>query len=280
MANIAPIKKSKSIGSKGLSRGFKFRWWMAVVIIASVAIVGILVLRFSKASVIPPEEIAKIQSGIIIETSVTGINIKYPPYNYERSFNAVESLRASQDPDEYDRLNALIMADLEKIYIKNNPGAGQSTAPATTANPATPADTSTDPTASGDTSTDPTASDATEGSESVTKTDNGSTSDETKDLGQVSGYTKFIYDPSNKNDIKSLNLLIDNKIVKIVKKPPFEFSLDSLAYSNGKHKMQLVITKKDNTQSDNNYSVEIKNSSLFSRLLYYIGLPWTVVLPN
>ena len=270
MGNIAPIKKSKSIGSKGLSKGFKFRWWMAVVIIASVAIVGILVLRFSKASVIPPEEIAKIQSGIIIETSVTGINIKYPPYSYERSFNAVESLKASQDPNEYDRLNALIMADLEKIYIKNNPGAGQSTAPATTAKLGTP----------DDTSKDPTASDATEESESVTKTDNGSTSDETKDLGQVSGYTKFVYDPSNKNDIKSLNLLIDNKIVKIVKKPPFEFSLDSLAYSNGKHKMQLVITKKDNTQSDNNYSVEIKNSSLFSRIIYYIGLPWTVVLPN
>lgn len=269
MANIAPIKKSKSIGSKGLSKGFKFRWWMAVAIIASVAIVGILVLRFSKASVIPPEEIAKIQSGIIIETSITGVNIKYPPYSYERSFNAAESLKASQDPNEYDKLNALILADLEKIYIKNNPGAGQSTAPATTATPA-------------DTSTDPASSDATEESESesVTKTDNVSTSDETKDLGQVSGYTKFVYDPSNKNDIKSLNLLIDNKIVKIVKKPPFEFSLDSLAYSNGQHKMQLVITKKDNTQSDNNYSVEIKNSSLFSRILYYIGLPWTVVLPN
>ena len=262
MANIAPIKKSKSIGSKGLSKGFKFRWWMAVVIIASVAIVGILVLRFSKASVIPPEEIAKIQSGIIIETSVTGVNIKYPPYSYERSFSAAESLKASQDPNEYDRLNALILADLEKIYIKNNPGAGQSTAPATTAKPATPASTQESE------------------SEPVTKTDNGSTSDETKDLGQVSGYTKFVYDPSNKDDIKSLNLLIDNKIVKIVKKPPFEFSLDSLAYSNGKHKMQLVITKKDNTQSDNNYSVEIKNSSLFSRILYYIGLPWTVVLPN
>ncbi|MCX6805184.1 MAG: hypothetical protein NT114_00615 [Patescibacteria group bacterium] len=278
MANIAPIKKSKSIGSKGLSKGFKFRWWMAVVIIASVAIVGILVLRFSKASVIPPEELAKIQSGIIIETSVTGVNIKYPPYSYERSFNAAESLKASQDPNEYDRLNALILADLEKIYIKNNPGAGQSTAPATTAKPATPADTSTDPASSDATSTDPAASDTTVGSE--TKTDNGSTSDETKDLGQISGYTKFVYDPSNKDDIKSLNLLIDNKIVKIVKKPPFEFSLDSLAYSNGQHKMQLVITKKDNTQSDNNYSVEIKNSSLFSRILYYIGLPWTVVLPN
>jgi|GEM_PF-2043820 len=262
MGNIAPIKKSKSIGSKGLSKGFKFRWWMAVVIIASVAAVGILVLRFSKASVIPPEEIAKIQSGIIIETSITGVNIKYPPYSYERSFNAAESLKASQDPNEYDRLNALILADLEKIYIKNNPGAGQSTAPATTAKPATPASTQ-----------EPE-------SEPVTKTDNGSTSDETKDLGQVSGYTKFVYDPSNKDDIKSLNLLIDNKIVKIVKKPPFEFSLDSLAYSNGKHKMQLVITKKDNSQSDNNYSVEIKNSSLFSRILYYIGLPWTVVLPN
>ena len=262
MANIAPIKKSKSIGSKGLSKGFKFRWWMAVVIIASVAIVGILVLRFSKASVIPPEEIAKIQSGIIIQTTITGVNVKYPPYSYERSFNAVESLKANQDPKEYDRLLALILADLEKIYIKNNPGAGQSTAPATTAKPATP------------------ASIQESESEPVTKTDNGSTSDETKDLGQISGYTKFVYDPSNKDDIKSLNLLIDNKIVKIVKKPPFEFSLDSLAYSNGKHKMQLVITKKDNTQSDNNYSVEIKNSSLFSRILYYIGLPWTVVLPN
>ena len=268
MGNIAPIKKSKSIGSKGLSKGFKFRWWMAVVIIASVAIVGILVLRFSKASVIPPEEIAKIQSGIIIETSVTGVNIKYPPYSYERSFSAAESLKASQDPNEYDKLNTLILADLEKIYIKNNPGAGQSTAPATTANPDTPADTS----------TDPTASDTTAGSE--TKTNDGSAGAETNDLGQVSGYTKFVYDPSNKNDIKSLNLLIDNKIVKIVKKPPFEFSLDSLAYSNGQHKMQLVITKKDNTQSDNNYSVEIKNSSLFSRIIYYIGLPWTVVLPN
>ncbi len=268
MGNIAPIKKSKSIGSKGLSKGFKFRWWMAVAIIAGVAIIGVLVLRFSKASVIPPEEIAKIQSGIIIETSVTGVNIKYPPYSYERSFNAAESLKASQDPNEYDRLNALILADLEKIYIKNNPGAGQSTAPATTASPATPADTT----------TDPTASDATV--ESKAKTNNDSAGAETKDLGQVSGYTKFVYDPSNKNDIKSLNLLIDNKIVKIVKKPPFEFSLDSLAYSNGKHKMQLVITKKDNTQSDNNYSVEIKNSSLFSRLLYYIGLPWAVVLPN
>jgi hypothetical protein len=268
MGNIAPIRQHKLIGPKGLSRGFKFRWWMALVIIAGVAIVGVLVLRFSKASVIPPEEIAKIQSGIIIQTSVTGVNIKYPPYSYERSFNAAESLKASQDPKEYDRLNALILADLEKIYIKNNPGAGQSTAPATTANPATPVTTQTDPASPGNTI------------ESETKTNNGSAGAETKDLGQVSGYTKFVYDPSNKDDIKSLNLLIDNKIVKIVKKPPFEFSIDSLAYSNGKHKMQLVITKKDNTQSDNNYSVEIKNSSILSRLLYYIGLPWAVVLPN
>jgi len=254
MGNIAPLKKNISIASKGLSRGFKFRWWMAILIIAGVAAVGILVLRFSNASTIPPEELAKIESGLKIDVSKSGLTISYDPYSYQRSFTAQESLKASQDINEFNRINELVATDLEKLYIKNNPGSGQSTAPATSAPAESP--------------------------DLVKKNNSELSADQTTDLKTISGYTKFIYEPSDKADIKAVNLLLDNKIIKIVKKQPFEFSLDSLAYSNGKHKMQLVVTKKDNTQTIKNYSVEIKNSSFISRLLYFIGLPWAVVLPS
>lgn len=43
---------AKSNVRKGTSKstGFKFKWWMAVVLVAVVAVVGVLVLRFSHAS--------------------------------------------------------------------------------------------------------------------------------------------------------------------------------------------------------------------------------------
>ena len=43
-------KKSNVRKSSSKSGGFKFRWWMAVGLVAVVALVGVLVLRFSRAS--------------------------------------------------------------------------------------------------------------------------------------------------------------------------------------------------------------------------------------
>ncbi len=52
-----PIKKKTTksttktrVSKQAKKQGFKFRWWMGVVIILIVAIVGLVILRFSRAA--------------------------------------------------------------------------------------------------------------------------------------------------------------------------------------------------------------------------------------
>lgn len=47
-----PAKTSKSRVSNSVAKkaGFQFRWWMALVLVVAVAIVGVVVLRFSNAA--------------------------------------------------------------------------------------------------------------------------------------------------------------------------------------------------------------------------------------
>ncbi|MEI8073097.1 MAG: hypothetical protein WCH00_03360, partial [Candidatus Saccharibacteria bacterium] len=122
MTNLPPKHMHTAKGIKTIKQGFIFRWWMAVILVGIVAAIGIIILRFSHASVIPPEELAVIQTGIVIDSNITGATVSYPPYNYSRHFNIAEAIRAQQDPVEYQKLMDKVIADLEAIYVKNHPG--------------------------------------------------------------------------------------------------------------------------------------------------------------
>lgn len=288
MGHLPPQHMHTSKGVKSINKGFKFRWWMAIVLVVIVAGIGIAVLRFSRASTWPPEEQMKVNAGIDIKIGFPNVTVSYPPYGYKKDF--LISLGEA-------KITELVAKDLEQIYIKNHPDAPPPVTPPVTPKPTTPtvsqtpqgqSTNSSNGTASSTASSDPTSTDSqvtTDSSQqaAVTTDEQSKQSVElsqSKDLGTVSGYVKFVYVPKEGQVVKSASLVIDNKIFKIIKKAPYEFAFDTRAYSNGKHKMQLFVTTDNNSTTETIYQVNVDNSSLLQKILYYFGLPWTFIFPG
>jgi len=278
MTNLPPKHMHTAKGIKTIKQGFIFRWWMAVILVGIVAAIGIIILRFSHASVIPPEELAVIQTGIVIDSNITGATVSYPPYNYSRHFNIAEAIRAQQDPVEYQKLMDKVIADLEAIYVKNHPG-GSSPQPSTNSAASTassPDQQQTTQTTASGVATSNTIPSGSQSGATVKNSGNSSTN-AVQDLGNVSGFTKFVFNPVDSNNVKSVTMLIDNKMVRVIKKPPYDFSVNTLNYSNGQHKMQVFTIQKDNKLIQSDYSLQIANKSTVSRLINMLSSPWQLL---
>jgi len=280
MGHLPPKHMHTSKRVKSINGGFKLRWWMAVLLVVVVAVVGIVVLRLSNASSWPPEEQAKVNAGIQIKIGFPNVTVSYPPYGYKKDF-----LIALGEA----KITQLVAVDLEQIYIKNHPDVAPPTTQPVAPQTTTPNTPQTQPGQSAKVAT-PTDSSSTVGqastdsSQQAAKTTSEQTNQsvqlaQTKDLGIVSGYTRFEYSAPEGKEVKSVSLVIDNKIFKIIKKSPYAFSFDTHMYLNGKHKMQLFVTTGDNSTTESVYEVNVNNSSLLSKLLYYFGLPWTLIFP-
>lgn len=279
MENQVQKPISRTYHSTKVKKKFHFRWWMAVILVVIIAVVGIAVLRFSRASVIPPDELDAIQMGIMISNpGINGVTVSYKPYNYTRQFSLPEAIRAQQDPAEYQKLMDLVIADLEQIYIKNHPTATQTT-PATTpaANTSTP---------SGDVTVQNTAqpsSDATttpaDTTNSISNSATGATTTTNstpKDLGTVSGFQTFQFTPSGNAAIKSVALVINNVMVGVDKSAPYTFDVDTSQFTNGTYPLKTIVTNADDSTVQTNYTITIQNSSV-NLFVYSLGTPWRFV---
>lgn len=283
MGHLPPKHMHTSKGVKSINKDFKLRWWMALVLVVIVAGIGIAVLRLSHASTWPPEEQAKVNAGIDIKIGFPYVTVSYPPYGYKKDF--LISLGEAE-------ITQQVSADLEQIYIKSHPDVAPPVAPPATTTPSAPTKTNqsqtsqntSNTTASTD-STNTTSSTVIDTTQQATQTTSEQTNQavelaQTKDLGSVSGYTKFVYSSPEGQNTKTVSLVVDNKILKIIKKAPYEFAIDTRAYANGKHKMQLFVTTDNNSTSESVYQVNVDNRSLISKILYYFSLPWTFVFPG
>ncbi len=83
-----PAKKNTSksrVSNRAKKSGFKFHWWMGVIIVLIVAVVGIIVLRFSRASgPIAQVSCPGIHNSYVSEVSMT---YNYPKYNSKSQKN-------------------------------------------------------------------------------------------------------------------------------------------------------------------------------------------------
>lgn len=277
MGHLPPSHLHTAKGISGTRGKFRFRWYMVVILVLIVAGVGIAILRFSRASVIPPEELQTIQSGINISNpSINGVTVSYAPYNYTRQFSLPEAIRAQQDPAEYQRLMDLVIADLEKIYVKNHPGTTSQT-PATSATTNSTSSTSTVSLSTQNDAQPVTASNSQSSSTSTTNTTNTTeATSAVRDLGSVSGMQSFVFNPSSNSSIKSVALVINNVMVGVIQKQPYTFVVDTSQFENGTYPLKTVLTTTDNSTQQASYTLTINNSSV-NRWVYSLGTPWRFV---
>ncbi len=274
-------------------RKFKFRWWMALIIISVIAIVGLVVLRFSRASVIPPEELAKIDQGLIIKKTLP-CSVEYPPYGYKRTFSVQECIDAL-NPEGYAKLVGLVTSDLEAIYVKNHPAPTPTpttspTSPTPTA-PASSQTTTSDASSTPATSTpasntsqnDSTTTESNQGQSTNSSTTSGSpiSSDPdsqaiVKDLGTLSGFVKIDFTPQNPESVTAIAVFVGNTNVGEDIHAPYKFGFDTSQFKNGDYKISTVVLHKDNTTTQQNYTAKIQNSSI-ERFLYSLGAPWRFI---
>ncbi|MFO0862806.1 MAG: hypothetical protein U0516_03720 [Candidatus Saccharibacteria bacterium] len=275
-------------------RKFKFRWWMVLILVAVIAIIGLVVLRFSRASVIPPDELAKIDQGLIIKKTLP-CSVEYPPYSYKRTFSVQECIDALK-PEGYAKLVDMVTADLEAIYVKNHstPTPTPAPTPTTTA-------TSTTNTSSSQTSTTPSTSSTattTANTGQTTSTSTGSSENQStssdastggspipsdpdsqiivKDLGTLSGFVKIDFTPQNPSSVTAIAVFVGNTNVGEDIHSPYKFGFDTSQFKNGDYKISTVVLHKDNTTTQQNYTTKIQNSSI-DRFFYSLGAPWRFI---
>ncbi len=294
MGHLPPqhIHTPKGIKSK---KQFKFRWWMALILIAVIAIVGIAILRFSRASEIPPDELNKIYSGLVIKKTLP-CSVEYPPYGYKRTFSVQECVDAL-NPDGYAKLVDMVTADLEAIYTKNHPTPTSNPTP-TTPPPATPTVSKTNNTTQSNTSSsnntatsttqntsqttpDSSQTQSTVSDSATTNSDSSFSSDPdsqiiTKDLGTLSGFVKIDFTPQDPDSVTAIAVFVGNTNVQEDIHAPYKFGFDTSQFKNGDYKISTVVLHKDNTTTQQNYTAKIQNSSV-DRFFYSLGAPWRFV---
>ncbi len=269
---------------------FRFRWWMALILVAVVAIIGLVILRFSHASVIPPDELAKIDQGLIIKKTLP-CSVEYPPYGYKRTFSVQECIDAL-NPEGYAKLVGLVTSDLEAIYSKNHSSPTPTPTPAPaptptntttntnqpTATTTTPANTAATPSASTSTTSDVSSSQSQSSGTGSSTSSSPIASDPdsavvSKDLGTLSGFVKIDFTPKDPSTVTAIAVFVGNTNVGEDIKSPYKFGFDTSRFANGEYKISTVVLHKDNTTTQQNYTAKIQNSSI-ERFFYRLGSPW------
>lgn len=291
MGHLPPkhIHTAKGIKSK---KQFKLHWWMAVVLVVVIAIIGIAILRFSRASEIPPDELDKIYSGLVIKKTIP-CSVEYPPYGYKRTFSYQECIDALS-PDGYGKLFDMVTADLEAIYAKNHSTPTPSPTPTptpttTTSNNTTQSSNTASSTTTTTQNTQQSASSDTlqtqsvngDSTSTVTNSSSAYSSDPdsqiiTKDLGTLSGFVKIDFTPQDPSSVTAIAVFVGNTNVQEDIHAPYKFGFDTSQFKNGDYKISTVVLHKDNTTTQQNYTAKIQNSSV-DRFFYSLGAPWRFI---
>lgn len=262
---------------------FKFRWKSGLLVILAVAVIGIVVVRLSNAS-LPPEVLAERTEELLSDGRY---KVTVPSLGYEKIFNQLEVARAQADPNYKAQLQQQVLDDLERIYAEKHPATTTTTTPpttntGTTSQPGTSGST-TDAASSTPTST--TNLPASEGGTisttdpSLASVQSASVDAQSPDkLTEQSGVIAFTFDKSKAVGAKTVKVFIDRKMVQEFSARQNNFNIDTTRYPNGVHRIDVVLSAENGNETVRFvYPFKINNTnSIFRRLSNTITYPWTL----
>lgn len=279
-----PSKHKKPV-TKHVSHpgSFKFRWKSGLLVVLAVAVIGIVVVRLSNAS-LPPEVLAERTEELLSDGRY---KVTVPSLGYEKIFNQLEVARAQADPNYKAQLQQQVLDDLERIYAEKHPattttpttpptastGSSQSSASGGTSDTAssTPTSTTNLPASEGGTisTTDP----------SLASVQSASVDAQSPDkLTEQSGVIAFTFDRSKAVGAKTVKVFMDRKLVQEFSARQNTFNVDTTRYPNGVHRIDVVLSAENGNETVRFvYPFKINNTnSIFRRLSNTITYPWTL----
>ena len=261
---------------------FKLRWKSGLLVILAVAVVGIVVVRLSNAS-LPPEVLAERTEELLSDGRY---KVTVPSLGYEKIFNQLEVARAQADPNYKAQLQQQVLDDLERIYAEKHPTSTNTTPPTTgtgaTSQPSTSGST-TDAASSTPTST--TNLPAGEGGTisttdpSLASVQSASVDAQSPDkLTEQSGVIAFTFEKSKAVGAKTVKVYMDRKLIQEFSARQNTFNVDTTRYQNGVRRIDVVLVAENGNELVRFvYPFKINNTnSILRRFSNTITFPWTL----
>ena len=255
--------KSRVSGSATKKGGFKFRWWMAAVLVVAVAVVGLAVLRFSHAfgggkiyiyqegSGPYVEYDFNIDSSVNLKESITGSERKNVPFTQAQAVGlqmVQDALRKTGQADVADQINPSnlppqITGQIESANQQGKATTAQQQAQQSTSSTTTPQSSATTTTTNSTTST-------------TTVTPSEAPPPKTY---PVAGVVDFRLPSSIANNAASVTYSLDGQKIETVTKSPYNIQFNSTKYENGSHLLQVSVVQKNSFNKTYVYALEIQN---------------------
>lgn len=263
---------------------FKFRWKSGLLVILTVAVIGIVVVRLSNAS-LPPEVLAERTEELLNDGRY---KVTVPSLGYEKIFNQLEVARAQADPNYKAQLQQQVLDDLERIYAEKHPTTTTTTQPTPTTSTSTGTSGTNTSGTTDTTSTTPTSTTnlpANEGGTisttdpSLASVQSASVDAQSPDkLTEQSGVIAFTFDKSKAVGAKTVKVFMDRKMIQEISARQNTFNVDTTRYPNGVHRIDVVLTAENGKETVRFvYPFKINNTnSIFRRLSNTITYPWTL----
>ncbi len=272
-----------------------FQKWMAGVLVAVIAIVGILVVWRSFASPLPQDVINNVHVEVLPDGRA---KVTESSLGYEHIFNQIDTARAISDQNYYNELMQKVLDELQKLYDKKHPDNAQPTpnptptpspspTPSPTPNPIQPVPSQ----PSGSNTSNSNGGGSGSDQNGVTKQPsananpgkNITSSNKTQEslsgsyydvqnpetLPTLSGTVDFTFNPPTDSRANVVGVYVDNKLNQYFDPKTNKFSIDTTRLSNGQHRIDVLIYDKDQKElSRYVYSFNVDNKLNFFHSLF------------
>lgn len=263
-------KKSSTsrVASSAKKKTFKFRPWMAIVLVLIVAIVGIAILRSSHAFGGGKIYINGGDEGPFVEYDFNidgSVNLKESITNKERRNVPFTQARAVGLQMVQEALAAAGQGGANIDPANLPPSVTQQIDSASSQQPAAPAATpapATTPTPAAQTPATTTPAQTTDGSTPGGVSSAG-VAQPTAKTYPVIGVSELKLPASITASATTVVYQVDGTTVATVKKSPFALNLNSTKYENGSHLLQAMVENKDGSKHTYIYAIDVQNKKDF-----------------
>lgn len=259
---MAVKKSNKSRISKSNKSGFKFRWWMAAILIFIVVVVGIVIIRssfaFGSGKIYIEQEGSgpyveydfNINGSVNLKESITGAERKNVPFTEARAVGlqmVQEAYTKSGQPEIAALINPSNVPAQVSSQIDAASQAGQGATSGSTTPAATQTTTAPTPQTTASTTTGPTISQ----SSGTIKAP----------AYKVASEVEFKLAPSLTNGVSSVVFSVDGEKIVTDNTSPFSFSFDSNKHDNGTHLLQVKMTLTNGSTKTYVFALDIQNKT-------------------
>lgn len=273
-------KTKRTTTNKVRHRGsFSLRWKSGLVIVAVVALVGILIVRLSHAS-LPPEALADKTEQLLPDGRY---KVSVPSLGYEKIFDKVDVAHALADTNYKNKLYQQVLDELEKIYNQKHQTTQQNTSPNQSGSTS---DTSASPNSSSATPTSTTNLPGSNGGQistqdpSLAAVQSTAVDSQSADsLSQQSGVIAFTFDKSKSAGAKTAKVYMDRNLIMQFSARQNSFNIDTTRYPNGEHRIDVVLIADNGSEVVHfAYPFVINNrNSIFQSFRNTITYPWSLL---